>query len=132
MQSCVAIVLILLPWILNYSGTTSNNLPMASLTRSSLTFLVLSLLTFASAQSISHGNKDGRPVCTVHAGKQNTTDDVPNILKAFEHCGNGGNIVFPAGQTYHINSKLNPVVNDVTIDWQGEWLVRYGIVLFTQ
>jgi hypothetical protein len=46
------------------------------------------------------------------------------ILQAFEDCGHGGDVIFPAGNTYHINSRLNPVVNDVAIDWQGEWLVR--------
>ena len=60
----------------------------------------------------------------MYPGKTNATDDVPTIRKAFSDCGHGGNVVFPAGETYHINSKLNPVVNDVIIDWHGEWLVR--------
>jgi hypothetical protein len=59
----------------------------------------------------------------VHPGATNATDDVPAILEAFEKCGHGGDIVFPANKTYHINSKLNPVVNDVNIDWSGEWVV---------
>jgi galacturan 1,4-alpha-galacturonidase len=83
----------------------------------------ISLITFASSQSVSHSSHNGRATCTVHPGKHNTTDDVPTILQAFKDCGHGGNVVFPAGNTYHINSRLNPVLNDVTIDWQGEWLV---------
>jgi galacturan 1,4-alpha-galacturonidase len=83
----------------------------------------VALSAFANSQSVSHSSHNGRSTCTVHPGKTNTTDDVPTILKAFKDCGNGGDVVFPAGNTYHINSRLNPVVNDVTIDWQGEWLV---------
>jgi galacturan 1,4-alpha-galacturonidase len=82
------------------------------------------LITLASCQSISHSSRNGRPACTVYPGNRNTTDDVPIILQAFEDCGNGGDVIFPGGNIYHINSRLNPVVNDVTIDWQGEWVVR--------
>jgi galacturan 1,4-alpha-galacturonidase len=82
----------------------------------------LAFLTLATGQSISHSSRNGRPTCTVYPGKTNNTDDVPTILKAFKDCGNGGNVVFPAGNTYHINTRLNPVVNDVKVDWQGEWL----------
>lgn len=83
--------------------------------------MLLAILGLVGAQSISHSSRNGRPTCTVHPGKTNATDDVPTILKAFKNCNNGGNIVFPAGNTYHINSRLNPVLNDVTIDWHGEW-----------
>ncbi|KAK4610468.1 Putative galacturan 1,4-alpha-galacturonidase C [Fulvia fulva] len=89
---------------------------------STLALLVQSLFTLVRAQSISHSTQDGRPICTVTPRSSNTTDDVPTILKAFDTCGHGGTIIFPAGNTYHINSKLNPVVNDVEIDWHGEWL----------
>jgi hypothetical protein len=61
-------------------------------------------------------------VCTVKAnGKQ--TDDVPNLLKAFKECGNGGTIIFPGDQSYWIGKRLNPVLNDVTIQWRGKWTV---------
>jgi galacturan 1,4-alpha-galacturonidase len=83
------------------------------------------LIALASSQSVSHSSRNGRPMCTVHPGKHNTMDDVPTILQAFKDCGNGGDVLFPAGNTYHINSRLNPVVHDVTIDWQGEWLVSF-------
>lgn len=85
--------------------------------------LPLSIISQALAQRVSFSDSHGRPSCTVHPGRTNTTDDVPAILEAFEKCGHGGNIVFPANETYHINSRLNPVVNDVSIDWRGEWLV---------
>ncbi|GFG21700.1 putative galacturan 1,4-alpha-galacturonidase C [Aspergillus udagawae] len=59
-------------------------------------------------------------VCTVKAnGKQ--TDDVPNLLKAFKECGNGGTIIFPGDQSYWIGTRLNRVLNDVTIQWRGKW-----------
>lgn len=74
---------------------------------------------------MSYDNSNSRPTCSVYPGSSNATDDVPTILEAFKYCGQGGDIVFPAGQTYHINSKLNPVVDDVTIHWAGEWVVRH-------
>jgi len=85
--------------------------------------LSLSIISQALAQRVSFSNSHGRPRCTVHPGKTNTTDDVPAILEAFDKCGHGGDIIFPANETYHINSRLNPVVDDVNIDWKGEWLV---------
>lgn len=83
----------------------------------------VSIATQAIAQHVSFSNVKGRPTCTVRPGNNNATDDVPVILEAFQRCGNGGNVVFPANETYHINSRLNPVLNDVNIDWHGEWLV---------
>lgn len=53
----------------------------------------------------------------------NNQDDVPQILKAFEACNNGGTVVFPEDSTFYIATKLNPVIYDVTIDWKGTWLV---------
>lgn len=50
-------------------------------------------------------------------------DDVPQILEAFEDCNNGGTVVFPENSTFYIAQKLNPVINDVKIDWKGTWLV---------
>jgi hypothetical protein len=85
-----------------------------------LSFLVISP---AFAQHVSLHHTYGRPTCTVHSAKDIATDDVPAITEAFEQCGYGGNILFPANETFHINSRLNPVVNDVNIDWKGEWLV---------
>jgi galacturan 1,4-alpha-galacturonidase len=61
-------------------------------------------------------------VCTVKANGHQK-DDVPNILKAFQECGNGGKIVFPEDQSYWIATRLNPVVNDVVIEWHGKWTV---------
>ena len=75
------------------------------------------------AQHISLSEHDKRTTCTVFAGRDNSTDDVPTIIKAFDECGNGGNIVFPQNETYHINSRLNPEANDVNIDWHGQWVV---------
>jgi len=85
--------------------------------------LSLSVISRAIAQHISLADNNERTTCTVLPGKDNTTDDVPTILKAFDKCGHGGNIIFPRNETYHINSRLNPHVNDVNIDWQGQWVV---------
>jgi galacturan 1,4-alpha-galacturonidase len=60
-------------------------------------------------------------VCTV-LPLGNRTDDVPQILSAFSRCNNGGTVVFPAGETYWIAQRLNPVLHDVTIQWDGTWL----------
>ncbi|KAF2790444.1 glycoside hydrolase family 28 protein [Melanomma pulvis-pyrius CBS 109.77] len=65
-------------------------------------------------------HRNGRRTCTVLAsGKQQ--DDVPNILSAFAECGKGGTIIFPSDQNYWIAQRLNPVVDDVEIDWRGQW-----------
>ncbi|KAK0637297.1 glycoside hydrolase family 28 protein [Bombardia bombarda] len=48
-------------------------------------------------------------------------DDVPQILKAFDECNNGGTVVFPQGQTFYIATKLNPVLFDVNVEWRGVW-----------
>lgn len=85
------------------------------------------LLIPTLGQSIDQTTIAGRPTCTVHAGPDNSTDDTPNIVKAFEQCGHGGNVIFPEDQTYHINSKLNPILNDVTIEWRGEWVFSEDI-----
>ena len=61
--------------------------------------------------------------CTVTANG-NRTDDVPNILQAFSQCNNGGTVVFPEDQSYWIATKLNPVLQDVTIEWSGQWTVE--------
>lgn len=61
-------------------------------------------------------------VCTVKANGHQK-DDVPNILKAFHKCGNGGKVVFPEDQSYWIATRLNPLLKDVEIEWRGEWTV---------
>jgi hypothetical protein len=94
--------------------------------------LALSAVSQAVAQHIWSSHFRGRPTCTVYPGKSNATDDVPTILTAFERCGRGGDIIFPANETYHINSRLNPVVDDVHIDWHGEWEVSIAVLVPSQ
>ena len=53
----------------------------------------------------------------------NQTDDTPQILQAFEECNHGGTVVFPKDQNYWIATKLNPIIYDVTIKWEGVWTV---------
>lgn len=60
--------------------------------------------------------------CTVQA-LGNQVDDTPQILKAFEECNNGGIVVFPEDQNYWIGTKLNLVIQDITIEWKGTWTV---------
>ncbi|CAI7605085.1 hypothetical protein N7533_002762 [Penicillium manginii] len=62
----------------------------------------------------------GPKVCTVKANGHKK-DDVPNILKAFHKCGHGGKVVFPKDESYWIATRLNPVLEDVEIEWRGEW-----------
>ncbi|KAF3014185.1 hypothetical protein E8E14_004772 [Neopestalotiopsis sp. 37M] len=61
---------------------------------------------------------DGRPHCEVTANGDET-NDVPNILKAFEECGNSGTITFPEDQEYWIAEKLNPVFSDNITYWRN-------------
>ena len=77
---------------------------------------------------VSVSNVGTRKQCTVTANGGNVSD-VSNILHAFSVCGTGGNIVFPEDQNYYIASKLNPVVNDVRIDWRGIWTVRQSFYI---
>lgn len=83
--------------------------------------LCTGLLSTANAAVL----KTGSNVCTVKANGHQK-DDVPNILKAFHECGNGGTIIFPRDQSYWIASRLNPVVKDVVIEWHGKWTVSYS------
>jgi galacturan 1,4-alpha-galacturonidase len=64
-------------------------------------------------------HKNGK-TCTVRA-LGNQTDDTPQILKAFKDCNHGGTVVFPKDQNYWIATRLNPVLYDVTIQWEGIW-----------
>ncbi|TID26098.1 glycoside hydrolase family protein [Venturia nashicola] len=50
-------------------------------------------------------------------------NDVPQILKAFEECNNGGRVIFPPGQTYRIAEKVKVNIQNVEIDWSGIWLM---------
>jgi galacturan 1,4-alpha-galacturonidase len=83
-----------------------------------------SAISLGLALSVSVCAKDQHSsnVCTVKA-QGHQKDDVPNILEAFRKCGNGGRIVFPEDQSYWIGTRLNPVVNDVSIEWRGKWTV---------
>ncbi|KAJ5911459.1 galacturan 1-4-alpha-galacturonidase C [Penicillium subrubescens] len=64
--------------------------------------------------------KSGQNTCIVKANGHQK-DDVPNILKAFKECGHGGTVIFPEDQSYWIATRLNPVINDVVIEWRGKW-----------
>jgi hypothetical protein len=91
------------------------------LPRISLALYTGLLLNTAANAAVLKTNSN---VCTVKANGHQR-DDVPNILKAFHECGNGGTIVFPEDQSYWIASCLNPVVNDVVIEWHGKWTVSH-------
>ncbi|KAG9832290.1 pectin lyase-like protein, partial [Aureobasidium melanogenum] len=93
-----------------------------------LTFIIPLASAGGGVRYSQHGN---RPQCTVLANG-GTTNDVPNILEAFSKCGNGGDIVFPEGQIYYIASKLNPVVNDININWGGIWTFSPDIAYWRQ
>lgn len=87
-------------------------------------------LALSSLSSSSNIQTIGHNVCTVKANG-NKKDDVPNILRAFKECGNGGTVVFPEDQSYWIATRLNPVINDCVIEWHGVWTVSllcmYGL-----
>ena len=86
-------------------------------------FLVVLLLPSALGNRfVQQGHHNERKTCTVRA-YGDRTDDVPNILHAFSECGQGGTIVFPSDQNYWIAQRLNPIVNDVEIEWWGLWTV---------
>ncbi|KAI0478299.1 putative galacturan 1,4-alpha-galacturonidase C [Xylaria cf. heliscus] len=75
---------------------------------------------------VSLSTIDGLAHCTVTANG-NKKNDVPNLLKAFDICGSHGVITFHEDQEYWIAEKLNPVVNDVVINWSGTWVFSNNI-----
>lgn len=91
---------------------------------------ILSLLiSLVSAGGVSYTTVSGRKQCTVTANGGNQSD-VANLLHAFSECGHAGNIIFPENQNYWIDHKLNPVLNDVYIDWKGIWtVIEHSITL---
>ena len=88
--------------------------------------LSLGLLATTSADQIwrptypAYSPPDGRSTCTVRA-LGNQQDDSPNILRAFQDCGDNGHIIFPALEKYTVASVINVQLNNVVIDWMGEW-----------
>jgi galacturan 1,4-alpha-galacturonidase len=94
--------------------------------------LILYYAALTAFATSTFGNQWGPPpaspasngkICTVLAlgGQQ---DDTPQILQAFEDCNYGGTVVFPQTQNYWIGTKLNPILFDVTVEWNGVWTVR--------
>ncbi|WYZ46613.1 hypothetical protein EsH8_IX_000838 [Colletotrichum jinshuiense] len=83
-------------------------------------FSLIGLLTTVAAGGVQVSTVSGRRECTVTANG-NKVSDVGNVLEAFDRCGKSGNIIFPEGENYWIDRKLNPHVNDVHIQWRGEW-----------
>ena len=89
---------------------------------SNILVVLTSFIGLIIAGEVQVSTEDGRQTCTVTA-MGSEVDDVPNILQAFSTCGNDGKVVFPEGETYWIATRLNPILNNVEIEWRGEWLV---------
>lgn len=91
-----------------------------------ISLLLLSLIANVWAASPSGGvlvsDEGGRRVCTVFA-RGEEQNDVPNILQAFEKCGQDSTVIFPEDQTYWIGEKLHATLHNVDIQWKGEWQV---------
>jgi galacturan 1,4-alpha-galacturonidase len=79
--------------------------------------------SFNEKPGVIYSSLNGRRQCTVFP-HLNKTNDVPNILEAFQNCGNGGDIIFPENQNYWIAERMNPILKDVTIEWKGQFTVR--------
>jgi hypothetical protein len=62
----------------------------------------------------------------------NMVDDTPNILRAFQECNDGGKIIFPEGQHYWIATRMNPRVNNIKIEWRGQWTVCFVSFIVTK
>ncbi|KAF4944220.1 hypothetical protein FSARC_14735 [Fusarium sarcochroum] len=61
-------------------------------------------------------------ICTVLArGKERS--DVDHIIKAFKECRKDAIIIFPEDQTYKIDKNILATLENVKIDWRGEWLL---------
>ncbi|KAJ5625629.1 polygalacturonase [Penicillium lagena] len=81
---------------------------------------LLQILPFVSLGLAHAAPRKDNNVCVVKANGHQK-DDVPNILRAFRECDNGGTVVFPEDQSYWIATRLNPVINNVVIEWRGKW-----------
>ncbi|XXG94850.1 hypothetical protein Hte_001109 [Hypoxylon texense] len=83
-----------------------------------VSFTLLLCSAFAAVSAVGTSRK----TCVVASGGDNTTDDAPAILEAFEECGRNGNIVF-SPITYYISSVMNiSGLEDVDIDLHGTLL----------
>lgn len=61
-------------------------------------------------------------VCHVHASND-SFDDAPAILSAFDRCGQGGTVALN-DELYHIESVMNTTgLRDVSVDLNGTMLV---------
>ncbi|KAL9116029.1 MAG: hypothetical protein Q9227_000397 [Pyrenula ochraceoflavens] len=88
-------------------------------------YLSLALIALCPVSSLAGGvttstGSDGRLTCTVTANG-NQQDDVPNILSAFTTCGNDSTVVFPEDQDFWIATRLHPTLNNVVVEWRGQW-----------
>ena len=90
-----------------------------------LSWILLSLacVSHVLAQRFTIRHNNGQTECEVIAAG-NKIDDTTTILKAFRECNNGGKVIFPEGQNYWIATRLNPQLNNIKIEWRGQWTVR--------
>ncbi|KAL2876637.1 hypothetical protein SGCOL_008216 [Colletotrichum sp. CLE4] len=86
---------------------------MASFGPKTVTFLLIfyGFINVAKAAGVAVADAQGRPQCTLIANGDKFSD-VDNILEAFTVCGTSENVIFPEGENYWIDRKLNPVVHD--------------------
>ncbi|KAJ4245750.1 hypothetical protein NW762_013874 [Fusarium torreyae] len=78
-------------------------------------------LSLPATDSLGIAKKTGRHTCTVLArGKEQSKVD--NIVKSFKECRKNASVIFPQHQTYWIDKKVHVTLDNVNIDWSGEWL----------
>ena len=82
----------------------------------------ISVAALCLASAYAGGVSQSGSTCTVTANG-NQTDDTPNILQAFQQCNDGGTVVFPECESYWIATRLNPVINNIVVEWHGQWTV---------
>lgn len=70
-----------------------------------ITTLLVPFVAANSGVKVCKG-KDGRKTCIVSAFGDEKSDP-PNIVEAFEECGEDATVVFPEDQTYWIAEKLH-------------------------
>lgn len=87
----------------------------------SSSLILLGGLLASSVSAAASYSQGGRKKCTV-SPRGHSKDDVPNIMKAFKECGNGGIVEFTKGN-FTIAQRLNPVLNNCEIQWHGTWTV---------
>ncbi|KZP23818.1 glycoside hydrolase family 28 protein [Athelia psychrophila] len=79
---------------------------------------VASCASYVAPTSLDNAPRAAGPKCVVYPGGYGI-DDSDRVLDAFEKCGNGGTIVFPAHHVYNIGKRLETRAQNAFVQLHG-------------